>query len=63
MKITNQKDLLKKIRCYVIPIMLTFICGPLFAQSVNVKGKVISGDNNQPLPGATVTEKGKKMAL
>ena len=60
MKITNQKNLLKKIRYYVIPIMLTFICGPLFAQSVNVKGKVISGENNQPLPGTTVTEKGKR---
>ena len=60
MKITNQKNLLKKIRYYVIPILLTFICGPLFAQSLSVKGKVISGDNNQPLAGVTITEKGKQ---
>jgi len=63
LKITNQKNLLKKIRYYVIPIMLAFICGQAFAQSVNVKGKVISGDNNQPLPGATITEKGKQNSI
>ncbi|TDQ08667.1 SusC/RagA family TonB-linked outer membrane protein [Pedobacter metabolipauper] len=57
-KITNQKNLLKRIRYYVMPIMLALICGPLFAQSLNVKGKIRSGDNNQPIPGVTVTEKG-----
>jgi TonB-linked SusC/RagA family outer membrane protein len=60
MNITNQKKLLKKIRCYVMPIMLMLISGPLFAQSINIKGKVLSGDDNQSIPGVTITEKGKK---
>ncbi|ANE50729.1 SusC/RagA family TonB-linked outer membrane protein [Flavisolibacter tropicus] len=35
---------------------------PVWAQSLTVKGKVISKNNNEPLPGATVTIKGSNTA-
>jgi TonB-linked SusC/RagA family outer membrane protein len=43
-------------------LLACFSTQPLFAQSKEVRGKVVSSENNQPLQGVTVTIKGTKTA-
>src|SRR5882724_12550244 len=39
------------------------LSNPLFAQSKEIRGRVISAEGNQPVQGATVTVKGTKTAV
>ncbi|HEY9195713.1 MAG TPA: carboxypeptidase-like regulatory domain-containing protein, partial [Mucilaginibacter sp.] len=61
MKITNFTRLLSVVKLRHLLLLLVFMSTlPVMAQTITVKGVVKSADDNSPLPGVTVTEKGKE---
>lgn len=61
MKITNFTRLLSAVKLRHLLLLLVFMSTlPVMAQTVTIKGVVKSADDNSPLPGVTVAEKGKE---
>lgn len=64
MKITNLTRLLRLARLRHLLLLLVSISAlPVMAQTTTIKGIVTSADDNSPLPGVTVTEKGKQNGI
>lgn len=62
-KSTNQTIFqMENLKRILMSLVLMFTCAMLFAQDLKINGTVISGDNNEPVIGATVREKGTQTA-
>ena len=64
MKITHLTRLLVPARLWLLLLLFVPMSAlPVMAQTVNIKGVVTSADDNSPLPGVTVLEKGKQNGM
>ncbi|MEZ2338005.1 SusC/RagA family TonB-linked outer membrane protein [Mucilaginibacter sp. RCC_168] len=63
-KITNLTRLLRPARLRHLLLLLVSISAlPVMAQTTTIKGIVTSADDNSPLPGVTIVEKGKQNGI
>ncbi|MBT2561023.1 carboxypeptidase-like regulatory domain-containing protein [Pedobacter sp. ISL-68] len=64
MKITHLTRLLGPARLWLLLLLLVPMSAlPVMAQTVTIKGVVTSADDNSPIPGVTVLEKGKQNGM